>query len=137
MNIMFVKVDPNQKGPKAAKIFHFYKHENHLLKMEYKFSKVILINGKVLMKQSRLVKKENLTGNHFRNHSFNFIKIEYESEENGFKFERFDKLKQKHLNICQFSFQRSLSYLTNRLRAAVLNAFVLSLKLSHTYSVIF
>ena len=44
MNIMFVKVDPNQKGPKAAKIFHFYKHENHLMKMEYRFSKVILIN---------------------------------------------------------------------------------------------
>ena len=62
MNIMFVKVDPNQKGPKAAKIFHFYKHENHLMKMEYKFSKVILINDKVLMRRSRLVKKKTSLG---------------------------------------------------------------------------
>ena len=54
---MFVKVHPNQKGPKAAKIFHFYEHENHLMKMEYKFSKVILINDKVLMEQCWLVNK--------------------------------------------------------------------------------
>ena len=75
------------------------------MKMEYKFSKVIWIFDKVLMKQSRLVKKENLTGNHLRNHSFNFVKIEYEYAENGSKFERFDKLRQRHLNICQFSFK--------------------------------
>ena len=54
--------------------------------MEDKFSKVIWIFDKVLMKQSRLVKKENLAGNHFRNHSFNFLKIEYEYAENGYKF---------------------------------------------------
>ena len=58
--------------------------------MVYKFSKVIWIFDKVLMKQSSLVKKENLTGNHFCNHSFNFVKIEYKNAENGYKFERFD-----------------------------------------------
>ena len=86
MKIMLAKVNPIQERPKAAKIIHFYKHENHFMKMEYKFSKVIWIFDKVLMKQSRLVKKENLTGNHFRNHSFNFLKIEYEYAENGYKF---------------------------------------------------
>ena len=63
------------------------------MKMECKFSKVIWIFDKMLMKQSSLVKKENLTGNHFRNHSFNFVKIESEYAENGYKFERFDKLR--------------------------------------------
>ena len=104
MRIMFDKVDINHERPRNTKNTHFYKHEIHFMKMEYKFSKVIWIFDKVLMKQSRLVKKENLTGNHFCNHSFNFMKIEYEYAEKGFKFERFDKLRQRHLNICQFSF---------------------------------
>ena len=83
---MFDKVDINQERPRDTKNTHFYKHEIHLMKMKYKFSKAIWIFDKVLMKQSRLVKKENLTGNHFRNHSFNFLKIEYEYAENGYKF---------------------------------------------------
>ena len=82
------------------------------MKMEDKFSKVIWIFDKVLMKQSRLVKKENLTGNRFCNHSFNFVKIEYEYAENGLTFERFDKLRQKtleHLSV-QFSKKSFLPY---------------------------